>query len=458
MTKQLKRDESTYVPPTDPRVPLLRELCHLSKNLYNACLYDHRQRFFDDEQRMDSCQTQRCRFVDENNPDYRALPAKVSGEVVQEVGRCFKSFFALKKKQREGLIDASQRIYIPGYLDKDGMHTISFPKDALIKNPIHRKDGLWEQVICQQDLNLHVVTTMRDVTMIRIQPQGVGFRIHAIYKEDPLPYKHVPDNGRYASIDLGVDNLMAVFINDVRYKPFIIPGGYLKSVNQWWNRIHSLNKMSLSAQYKLPNHMYQTIEQVRKETGNDRLKQDPRASIHTKRMRQATLKRKHIIDWQAGNITTFLANYLASIGISRVVIGLNPDWKQNANMGRRTNQNFVQLPFTRFISMLEDKLTELGIRVTRTEESYTSKASFIDHDRIGVYGKTDNLTYSGRRNERGQYTTRNGIRLNADINGAANIMRKVIPDRKVYLKGIETLAVGPVRHMNLTKQGKCTLR
>lgn len=458
MTGRLRRDETTYVKPGDVNAAAYGRLCHLTKNLYNACLYDHRQRFFDDETRMDSWQTQRVRMVRDNNPDYRALPAKVAGEVVQEVGRCFKSFFALHRKLKRGELPEGMRVRIPHYLDGDGMHTITFPKDAIGRNPTwHAATGMWEQRVCQRELDLRVMTSMRDVTMIRIQPQGVGFRIHVIYEEEPLPYEHVPDNGRYASIDLGVDNLMTVFVNDPAYRPFIIPGGVFKSINQWYNRCHSLDQLSQASQYKLPNKRYGTIEQVRKEHHHARLTQDPRATRHTNRMRRITLKRKHQLDWLIGNVTTFTANYLASIGVTRVIIGLNKDWKQNANMGAETNQKFVQLPYRRIVNMLSYKLTELGIPVTTTEESYTSKASFIDRDRIGVYGQPNNPTYSGRRTARGQYRTRQGIRLNADVNGAANIMRKVIPDALVYVKGVEALAAGPVRHMNLTKEGKCTL-
>lgn len=449
----LLRDEVTYIPVHDPRALKFGWLCHLAKNLWNACLYDHRQRFFADNLSMDPWQAQRVRFVAENNPDYRALPAKVAGETVQEAGRAFKAFFAMKKAQREGRIPAGQTIRIPGYLPKDGMRTISFPRDAIGKNPTPLPNGLWEHTLCPKELNITITTTRPDIAMVRISPAGVGFRLHVLYKEEPLPYDKVPDQGRYAGIDLGVDNLMAVFVNVPGIQPLLVDGHPVKAINQWYNKVVGKDQELLADQYRIPNKTFKTIEQARKATGNAKLTQDPRATRRTRRMRQATEKRKHQLDWHIGSITTFLANYLASIGVSRVVIGLNPDWKQNANMGRTGNQRFVQIPYRRIIDTLTYKLAELGIPAIETEESYTSKASFPDHDRIGVYGKADGLKYSGHRVGRGRYRTGGGTMMNADVNGAANIMRKVIPDAIVYAKGVEALAVGPVRRVRLTKNG-----
>nr|WP_276310694.1 transposase [Bifidobacterium sp. SO1] len=426
------------------------------KNLYNACLYDHRQRFFDNEAKMITWQTQRVNFVHDDNPDYRALPAKIAGEVVQEVGRCFKSFFMLNRKRKAGKLPKQiTRVRIPGYLDKQGEHTITFPRDTIAKHPVWRADlNLWEQTICPKDLDLHVYTRVRDVTMIRIQPVGAGYRIHVVYKEEPLPYEWVPDNGRYASIDLGVDNIMAVYVNDAKISPFIVKGGPFKAVNQWWNKIIAKDKTLQSDRYVFPNDRYKCIEQCRKENHNDNLTQDPRAYEWTKRMRKASLKRKHQMDWLIGNLTTTVANYLSSINISRVIVGWNADWKQNANMGRKTNQQFVQLPYRRILNLLTDKLNELGIPVTEVEESYTSQASFLDRDPIGVYGAHDNPShYSGKRIKRGLYRSKNGTLINADVNGAGNIMRKAVPDSVVYAKGMEAHAVEPVnvRVLTLTK-------
>lgn len=371
------------------------------------------------------------------------LPAKVAGEVVQEVGRNFSSFFAKRKKQADNSENFHERIKMPRYLEKHGIHTVTFPHDAFSQYPIKRKDGLWEQILCSRELNLHVVTTKRDVKMIRIQPLSVGFRIHAIYEEEPLPYEYVPDNGIYASIDFGINNLMAVFVNDARYKPFIVPGGYVKSINHWWKHCRHHAWLSLRAQYGFSNAVNMQNKQ-----------DDLELEVDTKSIRRIDLKRKHILDWQSGNITSFVVNYLASIGVSHVIIGSSSTWKQNTQLSQST----WSFPISVFIDMLEYKFKELGIRVTRTEESYTSKASFVDHDRMGVYGKHDHFTYSGRRTYRGLYRTKTGLLVNADVNGAANIMRKVIPDELVYSKGVEALAVGPVRYVKLTKQGKCAFR
>jgi putative transposase len=133
-------------------------------------------------------------------------------------------------------------------------------------------------------------------------------------------------------------------------------------------------------------------------------------------------------------------------GIGVLVIGKNEGWKNEIEMGKRNNQNFVQIPHARFISMFTYKAELVGIRVQITEESYTSKASFLDRDPLPVRKSNDDATYalSGKRVKRGLYRAANGRYINADINGAGNIIRKVAPDA-FGSEGVEDFAVHPVR-------------
>lgn len=96
--------------------------------------------------------------------------------------------------------------------------------------------------------------------------------------------------------------------------------------------------------------------------------------------------------------------------------------KQESHIGRKNNQNFVQIPFARFIEMIQYKASECGIAVILTEESYTSGTSFIDNElpEKGNYDKS-------RRIKRGLLKSKNGILINADLNGAYQIMKKVVP-------------------------------
>lgn len=122
--------------------------------------------------------------------------------------------------------------------------------------------------------------------------------------------------------------------------------------------------------------------------------------------------------------------------IDTIVIGKNKFWKQSANMGKTNNQNFIQLPFERFRRLIQYRAERLGIHVINHEESYTSKASFLDGDVIPVYdqnnvdenGERIHYSFSGRRIHRGLYKVSDGTIINADLNGSANIMRKALPE------------------------------
>jgi putative transposase len=157
-----------------------------------------------------------------------------------------------------------------------------------------------------------------------------------------------------------------------------------------------------------------------------------------------------------------IIDVLVKEGIGVLCIGKNDAWKQEANMGKRTNQNFVQIPHARFISMLTYKAELVGIRVEVTEESYTSKASLLDLDPLPVRanGNDEQHTFSGKRVKRGLYRASDGRYINADINGAGNIIRKVAPDA-FGLRAVEdgkavlaSLVVHPVRISVFTAQSR----
>ena len=114
--------------------------------------------------------------------------------------------------------------------------------------------------------------------------------------------------------------------------------------------------------------------------------------------------------------------------IDTIVIGSNPGWKQGSNMGRRSNQKFVQIPFDDLKRILKYQGERNGIRIVEQEEAYTSKASFIDHDDIPDLDGSKEAVFSGTRTKRGLYRSKEGITINADLNGSANILRKAFPN------------------------------
>lgn len=227
---------------------------------------------------------------------------------------------------------------------------------------------------------------------VRVLPRNNHHIVEVVYKVIEKELK--PDNGRYASIDLGLNNLATVSSNVV--KPFIINGRPLKSINQYYNkevaRLQSL------------------------------LKDNKRTS---KRIYNITLKRNNKVKDYLHKSSKTIMNFLVSNNISTLVIGYNEEWKQNINLGRRNNQSFVNVPFYTFIKQLEYKCKLEGINVITTEESYTSKCSFLDSEPLRKHN-----VYKGKRIKRGLFKSAKGKFINVDLNGSLNILRKVIGDFK----------------------------
>lgn len=210
-------------------------------------------------------------------------------------------------------------------------------------------------------------------------------------------------NHRYMSVDLGIDNLATIVTNTDR-KPVLVKGKNVKAINQRYNQLKAY---------------YTSI--LRHGKGP---KEGPFTS---KRLENINNKRQNQIKDLFHKASRHIVDAAVEEHISTIVIGKNKDWKQNVNLGKRNNQSFVSISHSLFIQMIEYKAKEHGIQVITTEESYTSKASFLDNDDIPVYKENDNSkhTFSGRRIKRGLFRSKDGTLINADVNDAANIMRKV---------------------------------
>ena len=219
-----------------------------------------------------------------------------------------------------------------------------------------------------------------------------------------------------AAVDLGVDVLAALTSNKVGFAPRLVNGCVLKSYNQFYNKRRAELQGAL---------------------GHDGT---------TARLERLSAKRtRRITHYLHAASKTIIALVVAE-GIGTLVIGKNRLWKQGVELGRVNNQHFVQVPHARFIDMLSYKAKLAGIRVVVQEESYTSKASFLDSDPLPVYDPTreDQPAFSGKREQRGLYRAKNGRRIQADVNGSYNILRKALPDS--FGQGIEAaIAVRPVR-------------
>lgn len=175
-------------------------------------------------------------------------------------------------------------------------------------------------------------------------------------------------------------------------KPFIVNGKPLKSINQFYN------KRKANLQSKLKNN-----------------------AKNSKRISSLSLKRNNKINDYLHKSTTFIVNYLVSNNIANLIVGHNKEWKQDINIGKKNNQNFVSIPHSRFKELLKYKCELEGITYIETEESYTSKCSFLDNEEICKHE-----SYKGKRVKRGLFKSNDGTLINADVNGSLNILKKVV--------------------------------
>ena len=392
--------ETHQIRPNHKLYSICDELCFKSKNLYNAALFEFKQSYFDKELDTLTWQNINRIFNQSNQFDYRELPSKVSNTVLKKLGNNISSFWSLIKKS-----DYNKKVRLPKYLHKtDGRFIVEFNKQTFS----NKRDENNNLIICKSSLDLRIPTRVETPQQVRIIPKVGCYEIEVIYE---IKENKPKQNQRVASIDLGLNNLATVVTNDGN-NPILISGKKIKSINQYYN------KMTSKQESLLPNNIFTS-----------------------KSLDRLWLKRNSKISYEIHKVTKFLANYFDERDVSKVIIGYNSGWKNGINLGKRTNQNFVNIPYTKFINQLTYKCQILGITVITREESYTSKASFLDYDEIPNYKDETKPKFSGRRIKRGLYksTTR---KINADVNGAYNIMAKENPN---YIIGKrEQLGFNPI--------------
>lgn len=380
---------------TDERFDLIKNLCHLSKNLYNASLYDVRQYYFETKSYR-TWQSQAPLFSKNKQPDYYALQSHLAQQVLMQVGRQFLSFFNNKSNKKKR---------IPKYKDKNGYNVITFNKVTISRQiDFDEYKQIYTYTLCKRSYNLKIKSTNPNVKMVKFVYDEVNdlIKCFKIYEVERAKLKK--DNSRYFSIDPGLNNIVSIY-NNIGIRPLLYNGRPIKSINQYYN------KTNAKLRSELPNNIKSS-----------------------KRLKQLSFKRNNKIDYEMHKISTHIIKEAVKNNISKIIIGNNVGWKNEINIGRRNNQNFVNIPHTKLFNQLLYKGLLNGIEVIFTEESYTSKASFFDKDELPIYGENDNYKFSGKRISRGLYKDSKGNLWNADLNGGGNIMRKV-SDKAAY-KGI----------------------
>ncbi len=411
--------EKHVIDRNDPRFAIIDDAAFKSKNLYNAALYMVRQAFIFESKYLNYNEMDKCMKAHEA---YKALPAKVSQQVLKLLDKNWISFFEALKAYREDPSKFTGRPKLPKYKHKtEGRNLLVYTMQAISGGQTGGKKTLQRGIIKPSGLPIEVQTKQKHIDQVRIIPRMGFYVIEVVYKKEVKPAEVNP--AYYAGIDMGMNNLVALTSNKPGFESAIVNGRPVKSINQFYNK----RKAELQKQHG--------------------------TTKNTKRIEHMTNKRNRRIDQYMHTASKQIIDLLVKEGIGVLCIGKNDGWKQEANMGTRTNQNFVQIPHARLIAMLTYKAELVGITVKLTEESYTSKASLLDLDPLPVRMNDDETKYifSGKRIKRGLYRTADGRLINADINGSGNIIRKVAPDA-FESEGVEdgkgvlaSLVVHPVR-------------
>jgi IS605 OrfB family transposase len=369
-----------------------------SKHLYNAANYVQRQYFFETKKYYNSINIY---YQTKNLEAYRYLPTKVSKQIVRRVSEAWKGWLAALKDWSKHPDKYLGKPKMPGYKHKErGRNVVIYPIDAI------SKPALTKGIVKLSQTNIELTIKAKNIDQVRIVPKLNHYVIEVVYTiDEPIVFQ-----GKYiAGVDLGLNNLMAITSNHPGIKPLLVNGRPLKSINQFFNK-----RVAAS----------QSIEA-------------------TRQVKELNSKRDRRIDNYLHTVSRRVIDWCQLNGIGQLIIGNNQGWKQDINIGKKNNQEFTRIPHAKLINLLTYKAQLAGIEVVTTEESYTSKASALDGDKLPVYNsKTDiKPVFSGRRVKRGLYKTSTGKTINADTNGSINIARKVIPD---FMNGIEGLPFIPV--------------
>ena len=387
---------------------ILRELTHTAKNLANQAIYNIRQHFFATGGYLSF--ESNCKLL-KTSENYRILNSNMAQQILKEVDGMFRSFFGQLKLVKEGKYDA-KKCRIPRYLPKDGFTTLIIAMFRLDGNELTLPySKSYKKEHRPITFKTPPILTGKTVKEIRIIPKADArfFEVQYCYKAECAQRK---TNTQHAlALDFGIDNLMTAVSSEG--DSFIIDGRRLKSVNQRCNKAIA---------------KYQSFK--------DRFGQ---GDGNTKRQVSIWKNRNNVVNDYIGKAARMVIRYCLEHDVSVLVVGYNETFQKNANMGRRNNQTFVNIPFGKLYAKLEYLCELNGLTFVRQEESYTSKASFWDRDDIPVYqpGKEETHEFSGKRIHRGMYRTKEGKLLNADVNGALNILRKsnVVDLTVLYGKG-----------------------
>lgn len=372
--------------------------CHLAKNLYNSANYEMRQSFIVGNRK--SGYQISTEFTKNNQSDYRALPSQCSQQIINLLEKNWKSFFKSIKDWKKNPKKYKGRPKLPKYKDKDGCFSVLFAKQSFGK----KFDYLKFPKVMKFKIKTRI--PLDQIKQVRIIPEATCFKCEIIYEKEIKQNENLKFENKM-SIDLGINNLATMY-NNVDGKSFIVNGKSLKSINQFYNK-----KLA-----KLQSFV---------------------GKSSSKRIKNFTKRRNFKVKDYIHKSSKIIINLCIQNNIGHLIVGHNKNWKQEINIGKRNNQKFVSIPFLMLQNQLKYKCEEVGIIYQETEESYTSKCDHLVNEEMRYH---DN--YLGKRIYRGLFQSSIGKLLNADVNGAMGIMRKVI-NNDAWRPVDRVVALNPVR-------------
>jgi len=384
----------------------IANLCHLSKNLYNQANYIIKNAEEGKWIRYGDLN----KILKEESENYKELPTQTSQQIIKLIDKSWTSFFRAIKVWNKHPDKFLAKPKPPHYKKKNGEFILIFTnqqckiKDGILRFP--KKVDLELKTRLSDDTNLREV---------RIIPKGVGYVLEIVYKKKVDVEEK--DQTRIAAIDFGSKNIIAM-VNNIGLKPIVIKddGTGIKSINQYYNK----RKAELQAIYDL-----QHIKD------GDKMRR-----LRSKRDKKAN-------DW-IHKLSRFIVDWCVGHDIGTIIVGHNDNWKQQIELGRRNNQNFVQIAFNQIIQKVAYKAEEKGVELKEQEESHTSKCSFLDNELI-----EHRDSYLGKRITRSLFRTAKGIIIHADVNAGYNIIKKAIPEA---FDGVGGCALHPLRYVVTNKE------
>ena len=394
---KVQRCEQVIINMNHPKFKVIDRQCFYSKNLYNEANYIIRQSFITSGTYI---QCSEMNFNFKSHENYKLTFSQPANCTLRLLDKNWKSFFTAIKDWKKSPGKYLGMPKLPKYLPKDGRFLWMIPNNQLLYD--YEKSTIYIRNRLLNDYYWKCRCLGRPI-QVRFIPRGSCYVMEIVYEVE-IPEAQT-DSVRIAAIDLGVDNLVTM-TNNIGSNPIIINGKGIKSINQYYNKRLAKEKSLLKIRH-----------------GKD----------WSKKLDSITFKRFQKIKNYMHNTSSYIVKWCKQNNVDTLVVGLNKEWKQESAMNKKSNQNFISIPYSMLLQQIKYKCENHGIKYIETEESYTSGTSFLDGEEPvkQSYNKS-------RRIQRGLFKSNSGLLINSDVNGSYQIMKKVFPNA-VDRYGIEAV-------------------